>query len=552
MKKWIVLALVAVTASVAVALCVRDDARSVRFLPPRKYELPKAFDSEQSAALFVGVRQFPGDRTLDEVPYAVDDAVDLAYAFSLERNSTLVRPKRVVLALSGGPAKAASRQRLEKLRAAGAHISTASANDIVRILERQARLAKRDGVFIVAVASHGFSREGTPYVLASTSIVEQPETWLSSAKISDIAATSKARRSLIFIDACRERVTTAHRGVQRPREVPAGGALQHAFGQAIFYAGVYAYDDYKKQNGVFTNAILEALRCGYARTHRGLVTVDILSNDLSKRVTGWIRENRDPNATDGIRLGIDGNMKKMTLAACAPPCAPTRVVQSAAGITLLCNDTPLWERAVNGRVARAEIADLNGDQIDEVVVAVDASEDEGLPDAGRIIAFDADGERLWMTEKRKGALDTFKICELFHKERREIVTTSIEAGRWRLSVFKNDGAALGSYEHSGPMHTILIDRPTANRARKIIVTARNDRASGGDAIFMLDPKRVGKGPLWYAVIPQRIKEVKVIDYDNDGRRDIAVTTSTGTTSYLDFDGERLAGSSTFTKLSVVP
>src|SRR5215467_6251189 len=38
------------------------------------------FDAQQSAALFVGVRTFAYGK-LTDVPYAIDDAVDLAYEF---------------------------------------------------------------------------------------------------------------------------------------------------------------------------------------------------------------------------------------------------------------------------------------------------------------------------------------------------------------------------------------------------------------------------------------------------------------------------------------
>jgi hypothetical protein len=44
----------------------------------------KDFDPQYSAALFVGVRDFT-DVTLAPVPYALDDAVDLAYEFAIQQ-----------------------------------------------------------------------------------------------------------------------------------------------------------------------------------------------------------------------------------------------------------------------------------------------------------------------------------------------------------------------------------------------------------------------------------------------------------------------------------
>ncbi len=64
------------------------------------------FDAGESSALFVGVSQFSKDETLTPVPYAVDDAVDLAHLFVLELGLVSPGQGRVALALSGEPAKA--------------------------------------------------------------------------------------------------------------------------------------------------------------------------------------------------------------------------------------------------------------------------------------------------------------------------------------------------------------------------------------------------------------------------------------------------------------
>jgi len=62
------------------------------------------FSRQESTGLFVGVRDFPHDPMLT-VPYAVDDAVDLAFLFALDQRVGLVPPRRVVLAISGQPQK---------------------------------------------------------------------------------------------------------------------------------------------------------------------------------------------------------------------------------------------------------------------------------------------------------------------------------------------------------------------------------------------------------------------------------------------------------------
>ncbi|HEX7807542.1 MAG TPA: hypothetical protein VF608_02415, partial [Thermoanaerobaculia bacterium] len=84
------------------------------------------FDRHDSAGLFVGVSKFR-DKDMYGVRYAVDDAVDLAYMFSMDRRLHLIPPQRVVLALSGVPVKDKSKERLKELKEAGAKEVTATA-----------------------------------------------------------------------------------------------------------------------------------------------------------------------------------------------------------------------------------------------------------------------------------------------------------------------------------------------------------------------------------------------------------------------------------------
>src|ERR1043166_4045847 len=81
------------TATVMVPFALRG-VRSVRRLIDEPRSASTRFDRKQSAGLFVGVRRFTSD-SLEEVPFAVDDAVDLAYVFAFERRAGLVPPRRV-------------------------------------------------------------------------------------------------------------------------------------------------------------------------------------------------------------------------------------------------------------------------------------------------------------------------------------------------------------------------------------------------------------------------------------------------------------------------
>jgi Caspase domain len=300
-------------------MAIAEDTRSAR---PTQTDsaAPEAFDRKQSAALFVGVRRFTHDQTLTEVKYAVDDAIDLASVLALNQTVSLVTPGRVVLALSGTPRKPESQQRLDQLIAAGATVAEASQADILSLVERQADLAGKDGLLIVSFSSHGFTRDGTPYLLASSSLFEHPETSISTAKLLDIAAGSDAARQLILLDACRERVSTDTRSIDASiAAAPLIEGMTHADGQVVFYAaaaGKYAYDDDKRKNGVFTAAVIDGLLCNAATDERGLITVETLADYVETNVRSWIQKHKDPSIRKAIQVNMDGQTKTMPLAVC--------------------------------------------------------------------------------------------------------------------------------------------------------------------------------------------------------------------------------------------
>lgn len=122
-KSWKALAIAALLLGAATLLFlpwVRRGVRSVRLLG-RDAQASTRFDRSESAALFVGVSKFTNG-TVDAVPYAVDDAVDLPYEFAMSDRVRLVMPRRILLVLSGQPAKRESKDRLRTLRENGAKI----------------------------------------------------------------------------------------------------------------------------------------------------------------------------------------------------------------------------------------------------------------------------------------------------------------------------------------------------------------------------------------------------------------------------------------------
>jgi hypothetical protein len=281
----------------------------------------KEVEAHQSAALFVGVRDF-NDPKVAPVQYAIDDAVDLAWELSIGQAQPLVPPRRVILALSGGePRKADSRRKLKDLLSAGALRRSADQGGILQSLEKQSRLVGRNGILIVAFATHGVSYDGIQYLLAGGSDVGLPQTMIADNTISTTVSRNDVPRSLILIDACRENLTRDRRaGNPDPRSVAAFIRIMTGVeGQVVISGaarGGYAYDDDVLRNGVFTAAVIDGLRCEAAKDRHGFITVNTLYDYVQRRVLQWVHENRDKRARGATQLSCDGQTKKMPLSIC--------------------------------------------------------------------------------------------------------------------------------------------------------------------------------------------------------------------------------------------
>jgi hypothetical protein len=273
----------------------------------------------QSAALFVGIREFPYDHGLAEVRYAVDDAVDLAHVLSIEPATRLVDARRVVLALSGEPQKAESRRRLEELVAGGASVRSAAQPDVLTLLQQQARAVGPNGVLVVSFATHGVSIEGTQYLLTASSLLQHRETGIAETKVREIVSRVGVPRSIILLDACRERLTTNVRSVDPRSAAAMMRVIGDINGQVVFSAaaaGDYAYDDDHRGNGVFTAAVIDGLQCRAGTDADGFVTVDTLSSYVEEQVLSWVRRNRDPDASRATQLQCEGRSRKIPLSSC--------------------------------------------------------------------------------------------------------------------------------------------------------------------------------------------------------------------------------------------
>ncbi|WP_089717641.1 caspase family protein [Candidatus Entotheonella palauensis] len=279
LTSWLLIAFIGLVSFVHASNHTKHVKRAV---PPdiRKAE---GFDTAESAGLFIGIRTF-ADTSFAEVPYAVDDAIDLAHLFTLELS--LIDPKKVILALAGMPQKSASNERLQALLKAGVTRKSARLTEIYAHLARQGVATGRRGLFVVTLATHGFSDRGRDF-LVSTDTRRRflKRTGIEVADVFDVVAQAKAPRRLVLLDACRERLSRS----TRASGIEAESAMGQAFADAIAKAsgqvvlsgttlGGYAYDDDQRQNGVFTAAVLDGLRGQASADKRYFITARTLAD----------------------------------------------------------------------------------------------------------------------------------------------------------------------------------------------------------------------------------------------------------------------------------
>lgn len=425
-------------------------------------------------------------------------------------------------------------------RARATIIATASQSDILTLLQKQAAVAGPGGILIVSIATHGFSLDGVHHILGSSSLYQYPETALQMPRLLEIAARSDAQRSLFLVDTCRNRQPADARGQRPTVATPMIGKMGRVHGQVVFSAATAGGIAYEADgNGIFTRAILDGMSCK-ASLARGAVTFGTLKPYVERRVRQWILEHRNSLIRAATQVSIDGDSHNMPLSICEGPPPPpppgdvARVEKEGSSVTAFsANGAELWRRAVDGVVTRAEVADLDADGSHEVVAG-----------ANTISVFDRGGNPRWAATQHT-SLRQFFIADLLRKEPGLEITALWSDGNSasRVALHTADGQQLFSYDHAGQLQSMAIDRPTSHHARKIIVTGIDDRAHA--TVVLLDGKlqRIWAGVL--APRSARIRRLEVVDYGNDSKRDILVSTTSGTQLYLDFAGNELNGSTGF-------
>jgi hypothetical protein len=277
----------------------------------------EGFYPEGSSGIFVGISTFDDER-FSPVPFAVDDAVDLAWIFSLELG--LVDAGRCVLALAGEPQKEISRARLASLLEAGAQRERPGLTKVYHLATDLSRSASPQGMFLLAAATHGLSEQGDDFLVAvDTQRNRLLRTAIAIPELFDTASTSTALRRLVLLDACRERLTPKRSLADPAMSQSFAAAIAKATGTTVLSgstAGGYSYDDAKQKNGVFSGALVEGLLGAASADSRGFITVSTLADFAQQRVQAWVQRNRlkHEGLSRGIQSIFDEAAKHLPLA----------------------------------------------------------------------------------------------------------------------------------------------------------------------------------------------------------------------------------------------
>ncbi len=302
------------------------DSRGVTVLSvPQKVRVEEGFEASQAAGLFVGVRDFD-DEDFAEVPFAVDDAVDLAYLFAIDLK--LISPRRIVLCLSGQPSKPESQERLKTLRQAGAKRRPATRSEVFeRLTDLGRRKSGDQGLLVVALATHGFSAGGEDFLVAEDSLRHRiHSSGIAVGKVFAEVSAAKAPRRLLLLDACRENLSLTRGGAdpQGAMGQKLADAIAAARGLVVLSAttlGGYSYDDRDRRNGVFTRALIDGLHGQAPADDRSFITVRLLADFVHQRVVDWVGLNRPDHVeiSRGISVRLEvPAIAEMPLAVVSP------------------------------------------------------------------------------------------------------------------------------------------------------------------------------------------------------------------------------------------
>jgi formylglycine-generating enzyme required for sulfatase activity/uncharacterized caspase-like protein len=265
-----------------------------------------------SAALFVGVNEFGADSGLENLDYAVDDAVALAHVLVAELQ--LIPPPQATLALGGRPRTDGGRQFLTALEKLGAKVIAAERQKVLAEIVRLAnRATDPRGLVVFSFSTHGFEKEGSVYLMPQDCLRELfTETGIPLNTVKERLRTAKPNKKLLLYDACR-------------REPTKGGGMSEVYRKALAAAegfGILAscgtdevsWEDPQLEHGVFTHFLLEGLRgAAAADATDGLLRLDSVAAYASDATIKWVQQKKSVKQEPWSELS--GEARKIPLAA---------------------------------------------------------------------------------------------------------------------------------------------------------------------------------------------------------------------------------------------
>jgi hypothetical protein len=230
--------------------------REKRIVPVAQQERA-SFERQLKVAVVVGISRYPAGSGLEPLHYGGKDAADIA----------------------------------AELKTQGYAVRLLTDSDASRGLIRRTLTGLRDvidpdqGTLLFYYSGHGFQEAGENYLATFGATVDDLKSeGLALREVEQLLSATRARRLLMFVDACRSNpVADARAATGRSFR-----DLQSAEGTRVLFStkpGSYSYEDDGFQNGVFTYYLLRGLRGDAAGTD-GLITF----RDLSDYVGGAMRE----------------------------------------------------------------------------------------------------------------------------------------------------------------------------------------------------------------------------------------------------------------------
>ncbi len=227
------------------------------------------FERHPKVALVVGIGDYPAKSGLSHLNFAASDAEEMA--------STLKQQDYEVYLLKNEQA----------LR-----------GDIRRALKQLSNAIDPDsGTFLFYFSGHGFAVDNVNYLATyGTTVDELKEEGLALPDVEKMLKDSKAKRQLMFVDACRNDPTVGGKSVSTPSFIDERKKkLELSEGLHVLYstkAGTVSYETPDLQQGVFTYYLLKGLRgeaSGFSRDDQhgdGMVTFA----DVSEYITANMRK----------------------------------------------------------------------------------------------------------------------------------------------------------------------------------------------------------------------------------------------------------------------